>query len=1171
MSQNSYRHGYIFSVILCLALLSGCSGKKHYSLSQKVSAFTIGTIALQVGSDQAAGKTGYDEKYLTLASKMVPGEPAVWGNLGLMYLRRGDYTLASTDLHKAEKLDSTSARIQELLGLLDDQQGNIQHAIQHYQNAVNLDNNDLQAHYSLANEEGRLGTQQGYALQETQLQTILNVQPDNLFVILELAHAAAVLKDTSTLHKMIELLQAREQTFTPDAVQELGAVNSDLNSHNFAQAGIDTRFLQNVLKRNSDYGIGSLALQGDVASGLIGEPIQKFLKTENPASTPSPPDMGLTWKQTDLSDNQVHAKWAGSIWLNGEGKTEALWCDGVHLQSADKVVNADYPGGPQHQVSSTNSILAVDFDFTLKNDIVMAGPGGIKFYLQKPNGTGFEDVTSTTHLSSTILNGDYFGVWQADLNADGDIDLIVAPETGAPFELQNNGNGTFSPRYPFKGVMNVRGFSWVDLENEGNPDACFLDSTGKIHVFTNLRSGIFQQRPSIPNMPEVVSINCGAVNSTGQLDILALTSAGSVMAIGNSNNNTQFISQTLVSGIDLPANLSPGSPMLLTGDIDNNGGSDLIISWKNNWQAWLCNSSYQFQPLPVQSGNVTTVMDLSGNGMLDLTGLDSTGTPIEWATQSTKNYHWQELRPQPAKEEFQRSDYFTNNNTPLSGNRRINSFGIGGEMEARCGLLYQKQMMEGAVVHFGIGTYKRLDAVRIVWPNGDTRALFGDVLKPDMSVVSLHFLKGSCPYLFVWNGRKFVFVTDCIWRSPLGLKIDAQQTAGLGQTTDWVKIPGSMMVPRNGHYSLRITAELWETHFFDQLGLMAVDHPAGTGVWVDERFCVPPPPHAIYPTGPLMPVAKATDDLGNNVTSILSHRDGRYLNSFGLGKYQGITRYHYVQLNLSNAPVNKPLWLVCQGWIHPTDSSINVAYGLTHYSKPQALSLWTPNREGKWILRKKDLGFPEGKVKTILINLKGVFQPGAPREIRLATNLEIYWDAIRWATSLPNTPLKVTRLDFEKATLDYRGFSVLHSADPYSPELPLGYHQILTRSPRWRDLVGYYTRYGNVLPLLTKKDDRYVIMNAGDELRLRFRALPPPKKGWVRDFVLIGNGWVKDGDYNTSFSRTVLPLPSHSQTAYNTPPTHLWNDPVYQKHRSDWLKYQTRWVEPKQFMKGLRP
>ena len=87
-------------------------------------------------------------------------------------------------------------------------------------------------------------------------------------------------------------------------------------------------------------------------------------------------------------------------------------------------------------------------------------------------------------------------------------------------------------------------------------------------------------------------------------------------------------------------------------------------------------------------------------------------------------------------------------------------------------------------------------------------------------------------------------------------------------------------------------------------------------------------------------------------------------------------------------------------------------------------------------------------------------------------------------------------------------------------------------APRWRDLVGYHTRFGDVGELLAGVDDRYVIMNAGDELRLEFPGARHPRDGWRRDFVLIGDGWEKDGDYNTGFSQTVLPLPSHAQPAY---------------------------------------
>jgi hypothetical protein len=126
-------------------------------------------------------------------------------------------------------------------------------------------------------------------------------------------------------------------------------------------------------------------------------------------------------------------------------------------------------------------------------------------------------------------------------------------------------------------------------------------------------------------------------------------------------------------------------------------------------------------------------------------------------------------------------------------------------------------------------------------------------------------------------------------------------------------------------------------------------------------------------------------------------------------------------------------------------------------------------------------------------------------------------------------------------------------------------------APRWLDLEGYYTRFGDVRDLLRQVDDRYVIMNAGDELRLRFPQAPPPARGLVRDFIIVGDGWVKDGDYNTTFSKTVLPLPTHRTGRYDTAPGQLEDDPVYRRHAGDFAEYHTRYVTSDPVREAIRP
>src|SRR4028118_2215100 len=91
------------------------------------------------------------------------------------------------------------------------------------------------------------------------------------------------------------------------------------------------------------------------------------------------------------------------------------------------------------------------------------------------------------------------------------------------------------------------------------------------------------------------------------------------------------------------------------------------------------------------------------------------------------------------------------------------------------------------------------------------------------------------------------------WGSAIGLRIETLGTAAIQATEEWFKIRGGQPAPRGGFYDLRVTAELWETYYYDHLSLMVVDHPAGTEVFVDERFAVPQPPRKGLVTDPPAP------------------------------------------------------------------------------------------------------------------------------------------------------------------------------------------------------------------------------------------------------------------------------------------------------------------------------
>ena len=109
-----------------------------------------------------------------------------------------------------------------------------------------------------------------------------------------------------------------------------------------------------------------------------------------------------------------------------------------------------------------------------------------------------------------------------------------------------------------------------------------------------------------------------------------------------------------------------------------------------------------------------------------------------------------------------------------------------------------------------------------------------------------------------------------------------------------------------------------------------------------------------------------------------------------------------------------------------------------------------------------------------------------------------------------------------------------------------------------------------VLPLLTESENKYIISNAGDETTIKFNAktLPELKPGWKRDFLIHSVGWVKDGDLNTAFGSTVLPLPFHGMESY--PPSVNDIYPNNQELKKYNLEYNTRNVTMDSYRNSLK-
>lgn len=150
-----------------------------------VRAFYVGLAALQVGDDVRA------EEKLAEATRLAPEEPAAWADLGLLYLRQRQFDRAAENFERARALVPADARMYVLLGQLETSRGNSAAAIKHFRRAVELDARHLKALYALAEEVGREAGEGGEEEVLRLLRRILEAQPDNLSVQLDVARLAA--------------------------------------------------------------------------------------------------------------------------------------------------------------------------------------------------------------------------------------------------------------------------------------------------------------------------------------------------------------------------------------------------------------------------------------------------------------------------------------------------------------------------------------------------------------------------------------------------------------------------------------------------------------------------------------------------------------------------------------------------------------------------------------------------------------------------------------------------------------------------------------------------------------------------------------------------------------------------------------------------------------------
>ena len=409
------------------------------------------------------------------ATELAPGEPAVWANLGLAHLRLGEFDAAAPAIERAAALAPASSEIAFLDGPSRDARGRREEGIAHLRRAVELDpRKSSGAHraHSGGRERRRAGRRRRGAAAARRAAS--RSSPTTL----PCSSSAPVSRPSAAMRPLLqdsvkrarEVCRARGRRKSSSGIARCRR----RRRRERCRRARAMAFLRNVLARVPAFRESRRA--GHAVRRAHRRAVHSvFCGLPTPVATPSPADDALTFSARVVGDAPADAVGgADRVFLrrraaSGHLRRRCRARCGAWTRPARRCrFLRGTDGGPCRRRSRRARLESRLPDGSRRRRDRAACACSSRL----PTGRFTDETARCVARERSDRTSTATGAWAADIEMDGDLDIVVGVRDAPPVVLRNNGDGTLAAscsRSPAS--TGFVAFVWGDLDGDGDPDA----------------------------------------------------------------------------------------------------------------------------------------------------------------------------------------------------------------------------------------------------------------------------------------------------------------------------------------------------------------------------------------------------------------------------------------------------------------------------------------------------------------------------------------------------------------------------------------------------------------------------------------------------------------------------------------------------------------------------